>query len=85
MDYVYKTQKDGLLVANFSFIDVDGNAITGVYRSNNISDILDGLGYDYLYNEMLHPVKNILHGDFNGIIDTTKPVHITIMPYSAPV
>lgn len=54
MNYVYKTQKDGL-------------------------------GYDYLYNEMLHPVKNTLHGDFNGIINTTKPIHITITPYSAPV
>jgi len=85
MDYVYNAQGDGSLVAVFSFVDVDGNTITGMYQNDNIADILDGLGYGYLYNEMLHPVKGVFHGNFNGIVDTSKPVHITIMPYSAPV
>lgn len=85
MDYVYKTQKEGSLVASFSFLDVDGNVVTGEYRDNNMLDILNGLGYAYLYNEMLHQTQQPAKGDFNGIIDITKPVQITIMPYSAPV
>lgn len=83
MEYVYQTKGDGSLIASFSFVDVDGNTVIGECQDNNILDILNRLGYDYLYNDMLHPVKSILHDNFNGIVDTTKPIHITIMPYSA--
>lgn len=85
MDHVYKINRGGSLVASFSFVDVDGSVVTGEYQNDNIFDILNGLGYAYLCNEMLHPTQNPANGDFNGIIDITKPIHITITPYLPPV
>lgn len=76
--YNYNENKKGTLSAEFSFIDVDGNIVTGVCSNNNLCDLLDGLGYAYLYNEMLHEVRNCVMGEFNGIVDITKPISIKI-------
>lgn len=78
--YNYKSENDGMLAAEFSFTDVDGNKVTGKCFDDDICDLLDNLGYGYLYNEALHLVKCELFGSLNGVVDITKPIYITILP-----
>lgn len=63
------------LEASFSFTDRDGKQINGTYSKEDLTTLLEYLG-DYLWD--LHPV-NAAPDPCGGIVDTFKPITITIM------
>lgn len=65
----------GNLEARFSFTDRDGHQISGSYAKEDLATLLEYLG-DYLWD--MHPV-NAAPDSCGGIVDTLKPITITIM------
>lgn len=63
------------LEARFSFTDRDGRQISGSYTKEDLATLLEYLG-DYLWD--MHPV-NAAPDPCGGIVDTLKPITITIM------
>lgn len=63
------------LEAKFSFTDRDGHNVNGSYIKEDLAALLEYLG-DYLWD--FHPV-NAAPDPCGGIVDTLKPITITIM------
>ena len=70
----YRSDK---IESEFEFVDVDGNEVSGRYCHRSIMDLLEYLGDVITDKTSFHSTHT--PSDFsNGIIDTSKPLTITI-------
>lgn len=67
--------------ATFEFTDVDGNRVKGAHSSATVLELLESLGEAMI--EQFHHTGNTPDSWMNGIIDTSKTIHITIRSISA--
>lgn len=78
--YLYDLTKNNIskeLLAEFTYYDIDGNEVNGIYHNtNDVSNLLDNIGY-LLTDDNYHETKQI-QDTINGPIDTSKPIIIKI-------
>ena len=80
--YIYKNQQAApydTIEAIFKFMDVDGNQVEGACSRPDLLGLLEALG-DIMIGKF-HSTVNEASSWTNGIIDVSKPIHITITPH----